>query len=221
VYVGHAAVALGLKAGEPQVPLAPLVVACYGPDCLDAVMMVVDPEVGRAVYTHSIPAVLIGAVAASLLYALVVRRPGATQIFAGWLLHWPADLFTGDKPLFGPEPRVGLELYDYPLADLALETLVILIGCFLYARVFARTGAARRLVVVMALVLIVVQASFDFTLAAKDPEGWALALAQEARRPHLMRVPDARGRGELRMPLALAVGTFTARERWQRTAPRV
>jgi hypothetical protein len=221
VYVGHAAVALGLKAREPRVPLAPLVVACYGPDCLDAVMMIVDPDVPRAVYTHSIPAVLIGAAAFSALYALVVRRPGAMQLFVGWLLHWPADLFTGRKPLFGAQPLVGLGLYDYPRADLALETLVILIGCAIYARAFARTSAARRRVLVMTLLLVVIQAGFDFTLAAQDGQAWGFALAPEVRRPHLTRVPGARYRGALRMPLALAVGTFSASERWPRTAPRV
>jgi hypothetical protein len=46
VYVGHAAVALALKAREPRLPLIPLTLACFGPDWVEVALMFPAPREG-------------------------------------------------------------------------------------------------------------------------------------------------------------------------------
>jgi DNA-directed RNA polymerase subunit RPC12/RpoP len=185
VYTGHAAIALALKARDPRVPIVPLALACYGPDWIELALMIPHPRAGMAVYTHSIPAVLLGAAAASALYALIARRPGALTILVGWLLHWPADLITGRKPLAGPQPLIGLDLYHLPVADATLETIIVIAACALYGRAVARTVAQRRVVASLGVALALLQATLDFVLTRIDGQPWHPLLAQERGRPHL------------------------------------
>lgn len=186
MYVGHAAFALALKARDARVPIVPLALACYGPDWVEVALMLPHPREGMAPYTHSIPAVILGSAVASLLYAALAKRPGALLILIGWLSHWPADLLTGRKPIVGLEPLVGLDLYRLPLADLALETFVVLVCCALYARAFARTAAQRRLVIAMGAMLAALQLGLDVVMADTDPTPWGPSLARAERRTHLV-----------------------------------
>ena len=140
MYVGHAAIALALKSRSPRVPLLALTLACYGPDWVDAALMIPHPRAGMAPWSHSLPAVAIGALAAGAVYALFAQQPGATALIVGWLLHWPADFLTGLKPLVGLAPLVGLDLYHAPVADFALETACIVAACVLFSRSVARAG---------------------------------------------------------------------------------
>ena len=186
MYVGHAAIALALKSREPHVPLVPLALACYGPDWLDVVLMIPHPRDGAALYTHSVPSVLIGAVLASALYAVIARRPGAMQILLGWLLHWPADLVTGRKPLTGLDRLIGLDLYHAPVADVIIETVVVVIGCAMYARVFAHSSAQRRLVVAMGVALTLLQVGLIYFISRVDAGARRLSLAERREPPHLI-----------------------------------
>ncbi|HET7188633.1 MAG TPA: hypothetical protein VFI52_10775, partial [Gemmatimonadaceae bacterium] len=124
MYAGHAAVALALKTRDPRVPMVPLVLACYGPDWLETVLGLWHGRNEMSLYTHYLPGLLAGALGAAALYAIVFRRPGGWTILAGWLLHWPADFFTAHKGLLSPTDRIGLDLYNLPLADCLLESLV-------------------------------------------------------------------------------------------------
>lgn len=166
MYIGHAAVALALKAQEPRVPIVPLTIACYGPDWLQWLLTIALQRPGMSPYTHSIMAVLLGAGLAEGAYALLARRPGARWILLGWLLHWPADFFTGRKPVTGVDDLVGLNLYRFPRIDFALEAAVIVVGCALYARAYGRTTGQRLQVVLLAATLLVIQALMDVSLAA-------------------------------------------------------
>lgn len=219
MYVGHAAVALALKSREPRVPLAPLVLACYGPDWLETVLGLFRGRSEMGLYTHYIPGVLAGALAGAALYAVVFRRPGALMIFAGWLLHWPADFFTAHKGLLAPNDRIGLDFYNLPVADFVLESVVVVVCCALYARAFAVTPQGRRWVIGMASSLVVLQGLLDFGFAQAAPT-WSPSLAHGGRRPHLVSmVAPVPGRVPARMALALSRPTSTASEQWRRTAP--
>src|SRR5947208_1529723 len=99
--------------------MVPLVLACYGPDWAEVVLLLLNSRGALPTYTHSIPGLLIGAALATLVWT-GLRRPGATLLGVGWLLHWPADLFTGRKPLIFPTPVIGLDLYKLPHADFLL-----------------------------------------------------------------------------------------------------
>jgi hypothetical protein len=185
VYAGHAAVALALRRREPRLPILPLVIAAFGPDWLELLFMIPHKREGMAVFTHSIPAVLIGGALAAALYA-ATRRPGAGTIFLAWTLHWPADLVTGLKPMLLREPLIGLDLYKVPAVDFALESVVVVIGCALYARGLPPRGDLRRVVVMLGAALIAMQAALDVALSVMRNSEWTPSFAERSQRtqPH-------------------------------------
>ena len=201
MYAGHAAVALALKQRAPHTAIVPLVLAAFGPDWIEVLLMLTPRRGDAVVLTHSIPAVLLGAAIAAGLYASS-RRPGAQTVLLAWLLHWPADLVTGRKPLLFAGPLIGLDLYNIPAADFALESVVVIVGCAIYARGFAGRGELRRVIVILGAALIAAQAAVDVALAALRNSEWAPSFAVVERRSH----PDVsgdHGRALLRMHLAL------------------
>ena len=200
MYAGHAAVALALRRREPRLPILLLVIAAFGPDWLELLFMIPGEREGMAMFTHSIPAVVIGGGLAAALYS-ATRRPGGTTIFLAWLLHWPADLFTGRKPALLREPLIGLDLYKIPALDFALESVAVLIGCALYARAFPPRGELRRVVVMLGAALIAMQAAVDVALAVVRDSEWTPSFAQRTQRTRPRR-SDGHGRAEDRMHLA-------------------
>ena len=213
MYVGHVAVALALKTREPRVPMVPLILACYGPDWLETFLGFWHGRAQMGPYTHYLPGLFAGALAAAAIYVIVFRRPGGWIILSAWLLHWPADFFTAYKGLLSPTDRVGLDLYDLPLADFVLESVIVLICCAWYARTFAHSPLQRRWVIAMAAALVGLQALLDYGLS-QDDAPWNPSLASHEWRPHLTSLaPDAVGTAA-RMPLALVPGTSTTSARW-------
>jgi hypothetical protein len=202
VYSGHAAIALALKAHEPRVPIAPLLIACYGPDWAELILGLAYGRGTMEVIAHSLPAVLAGGFAAAGLFALVAHRHGARYILLGWLLHWPADFLTARKPLIDLSHRVGLDLYHRPAIDFALEGTLVLVACLLYARTYARDAGARRWVLAMAAALIAMQGVLDYGLR-NEAQPWNPSLARRRWRPHLTSSQFARLGVPARMPLAL------------------
>ena len=214
MYAGHAAIALALKSREPRVPMAPLVLACYGPDWLEIFLGFWRGRDEMALYTHYLPGLLTGALAAAALYVVAFRRPGGWIILSGWLLHWPADFFTAHKGLLSPTDRVGLDLYNLPAADFAVEATLVLLCCALYARTFAHSAAQRRWVVAMAAALLGLQAMLDYGSAKEHPV-WRPSLAERQWRTHLTFVLSVGAAPPLRMPLALSPATLTASAQWR------
>jgi hypothetical protein len=209
VYAGHAGVALALKGSGRRVSIVALTFACFGPDWISVALLVAGQSDLVGVLSHSMPAVLIGGGAAAWLYSLSGRR-GARSIFAGWLLHWPADLLTGKKPLVLGSPLVGLELYGRPAVDFVVESLVVVVGCALYARAFPRRADVRRVIVILGVSLIALQGVVDVALAVtRNDSGWT-ALAPPASRSHLPAAGVAARTG-LRMHLARR-GSHSSRE---------
>ncbi|CAN5187381.1 hypothetical protein BH09GEM1_BH09GEM1_21490 [soil metagenome] len=179
MYLGHAAVALVLKSRAPQVPIVPLTIACYGPDWIEAALMIPTPREGMSPYSHSLPALVVGAVVAAGLYALIARRPGAMMILIAWLSHWPLDLLTGLKPIVRLTPSIGLDLYHVPVADALLETVVIVIASVVYARALAPMRRQRAVVVGLAMALVTLQCTFDVVSSRLDGQPWRPSLAFE------------------------------------------
>ena len=214
MYVGHAAVALALRTRDPRVPIVPLVLACYGPDWLETVLGLWHGRAEMSLYTHYLPGLLAGGLAAAALYAIAFQRPGGWTILAGWLLHWPADFFTAHKGLLSPTDRIGLDLYNLPAADCVLEMSIVLVCCVLYARTFAHSRTQRRWVAAMGALLLALQAMLDTGLAHTRPV-WRPSLAQREWRSHLGAFPSAGAAPSLRMPLALPLPTLTVSARWQ------
>jgi hypothetical protein len=216
VYAGHAAVAIALKTREPRLPIAPLVVACFGPDWVE---LVIGLAVGRGpgeIYSHFIPAVIAGALVAAAAYAGLVGRSGARYLFLGWLLHWPADFLTAHKPLLNPGHVVGLDIYNLPALDFAIEALLVAGACVVYARAFAPDRRRRRWVAAMALALIALQGMLDFGLAHKPGRRWTPSLTAARWRSRPTIVLSAVPESSLRMPLAFSARTLTASGRWRK-----
>jgi hypothetical protein len=220
VYVGHAAIALALKAREPRIPIAPLVLASYGPDWTE-IILGYSLGSGRAAmwaYAHCVPGVILGGALAAAAYALLFRRPGAWYVLLAWLLHWPADYLTARKPLFDLQHLIGLDLYRRPVIDFALEGGLVVACCIVYARVFASERRQRWWVIGMAAALLAMQAVLDYGLRnAREP--WSPSLAQRRWQPHLTLPVLADLSACPRMPLALSSRTITASLQWRRENP--
>ena len=185
MYIGHAAIALVLKARRPAVPMLPLVLAAYGPDWIDVGLMVPRAREGMAPYSHSIPAVVFGAIIAALVYEAIARRPGAWLIAGAWLSHYPADLITGLKPILGVTPVIGLDAYHIPALDYAIELLLMTFAIIGYASAFASARRQRILVAALWVALSLAQAVVDVAVARLDPSGWSPSLADGPWRPHV------------------------------------
>ena len=217
MYAGHAAVALALRGREPRLPIVPLVLACYGPDWIEVALMVPRAREGMAIFTHSLPAVVIGAALVTALWSLT-KRPGARLLGLGWLLHWPADLITGMKPVRFPTPLVGLDLYKLPVLDFLLESVVVAIGCAIYARGFPPRAESRRVIVILGAALVVLQGAVDVALSVMRNTDWEPSLALADGRSHLPR-PRAHGWPGLRMAFAPRVSDSRLEDAMEKQGP--
>ena len=140
--VGHLGVAYLGKAARPTLPLALLAIAAYGPDLFRfaASPLPIDTRTAE-IASHSIPAVLvIGAIIALVAAGRVGGIAGALTVIAVCFLHWPADVFTGCKPVFGGDAWLGFIRYRHPAVDLPVE-LGLFVAGWLACR---RTSEARR-----------------------------------------------------------------------------
>ena len=125
--VGHLGIAYLGKAARPTLPLALLAIAAFGPDLFRfaASPFRIDIEIA----SHSIPAVLvIGAVIGLVAARRVGGIAGALTVIAVCFLHWPADVFTGCKPVFNNETWVGFLRYRHPAVDLPVELGLFIAG---------------------------------------------------------------------------------------------
>jgi membrane-bound metal-dependent hydrolase YbcI (DUF457 family) len=125
--IGHAAVALIAKRARPTVSLVALGLAAYGPDILDGLGALV--RVKNRELSHSLVSLFVFATLSAGLY--FVRHRNLGDAFAVWLvyvLHWPADFITGNKPTWPGGPTVGLNLYDRPTWDWTLETALFAVA---------------------------------------------------------------------------------------------
>lgn len=168
MYVGHVGLAVGAKGVRPELPLAALVIAAQGPDWIDTMLTALGITGNRAeMLSHSVPSALIATLIVAGISLLVWRSRRALVLPAVYLLHLPADYFTGLKPLAPGLPSVGLQLYDYPLADFALEALVIVAGWQLWKRSLPNARGERPAAWLLLIGLLAVQAAGDVAFAIR------------------------------------------------------
>lgn len=159
MFTGHFAAAIAAKAIAPRAPLWVYVGASQFVDIIWSGLIIAGIEkvdfdetlAGSPLdlyfmpYTHSLPA----AIAWSLLATLVALRwwPGGTAAMVGLVTfsHWLTDLLVHrpDLPLGFTGPKLGLGLWNYPEAEMALEIglLGIATGMWVAQRVRARQPA--------------------------------------------------------------------------------
>jgi membrane-bound metal-dependent hydrolase YbcI (DUF457 family) len=118
-----------------DVSLLVLLVATYAPDWIDGGLCIVGAYDPRGMLSHSFPAIAV--LLAVVLITFRVRKrdtAGGLVVSVVVMSHMVLDWITGYKPTWPGGPMIGFRLYDHPVANLALETVVILIGVFVYRR---------------------------------------------------------------------------------------
>jgi len=152
MFVGHLAVALGVRRVAPRVPLAPLVAGSYGLDLLWPMLLLfglerVRIEPGATAFTplvfehypwsHSLAMALVWAVGAGLLAGRWFRSRAAgmaiavmvaSHWFLDWLVHRP------DLPLGPGSPLFGLGLWDSIPVTFAVEGTLFVAAIETYRR---------------------------------------------------------------------------------------
>ena len=137
MFTGHFAAAIAAKAAAPQAPLwvyvgasqlidfiwAGLIIAGVEKVAIDPTLKGSPLDLSYMPYTHSLPATI----GWSLLAALIARRwwSARTAAVVGLVVfsHWLLDLLVHrpDLPLGFTGPRLGLGLWNFPVAAMAVE----------------------------------------------------------------------------------------------------
>ena len=179
MFLGHYGVALALKRAEPKLSLGTLFLAVQLPDVLWGIFLLLGWENARIVpgYTavtplefldYPISHSLVGAlawsfVAAALYYSWPTRDTSrhwqaAAVVGLAVFSHYPLDVLVhvADLPLSGSASvKLGLGLWNSPLATLAAEAIVFGVGLAIYlARGSNRHPVRTPRIVVLVLVLV-------------------------------------------------------------------
>jgi hypothetical protein len=153
VYIGHFAPALAVAAATPDAPrLGTLFAAAQLVDLAFFAFVILGVEHMRVVpgitamnpmdlyhmpYTHSLLAATLWGLGFGLVVWLVARNLSA-GIWAAVVVasHWLLDLLVHrpDLTWSGAPPKLGLGLWDYPLAAIPLELALVGLGFWLFLR---------------------------------------------------------------------------------------
>jgi hypothetical protein len=157
VFLGHYGVAFALKRAEPKLSLGTLFLAVQLADLLWGIFLLLGWEHARIIpgftpvtplefldypISHSLVAGLAWGVAAAALYYSWPTRDtshhwqAAAIVGLAVLTHYPLDVLVHvpDLPLFGNDsPKLGLGIWNYPVATMLLELFVLGSGLAIYA----------------------------------------------------------------------------------------
>jgi hypothetical protein len=171
--VGHFAVGLAAKRWAPRASLGWLVFAAIFADVLWGAFVLLGIERARIVpgitkampldlqyvgISHSLVTVLgWGALLAAVYFARHRDVRAAAVVLACVFSHFVLDWISHrpDMPILPSGPRVGLGLWNYPMAAIATEAALLLGGVWLYMRsTRPRAGASSRGLVVLVVALL-------------------------------------------------------------------
>ena len=183
MFVGHYCAAFVAKRIEPRLPLWSLLLAVQLVDVFWGLFILLgieraslDPDLpGNPLvlsfmpYTHSLPATVLWSAAAGVLGVAIWAR-GAHKLKLGLTLaaavasHWFLDLLVHrhDLGLWGDAHKVGLALWDQPMAAYALEMLLLAGSVLLLAFSSAWPTSRRRALGVLCLGLLALQTASQF-----------------------------------------------------------
>ncbi len=195
MFVGHYGVSFAAKRAAPAVPLWLLFIAVQLLDVAWAPLVLLGIEKVRIVpgitasnpldlysmpYTHSLLAAILWSVGASVLYRLAMPRARwSASILVGVAVvsHWVLDFIVHrpDLPLYDDTAKVGLGLWDYPVAAFGLEAAFLFGGMWLYLRTRTTRRAA---FAVLGLIMVGIQAlAFFGPPPGSDKAAAVMALA--------------------------------------------
>jgi hypothetical protein len=192
MFVGHYGAAFVAKAVSPGLPLWLLLLAAQAVDVIFLGLVAVGVE--RMVLDPSLPSnpldlqympISHGLLATvcwiAATYAVARRVAGQSRRSSAVLAavvgsHWLLDLVVHrpDLPLISGEPRLGLGLWNHPLAALLLEEGWLLASLVVYLRFAAPEPRSRRLAITLVGVLALLHA---VTLVMPHPDSVAVLLA--------------------------------------------
>jgi len=165
VFIGHTAFALAAKRARPSIPLAALIAVTYAPDVIEITLLALWrwAKMPAAFGSHSIPSVALGAAVVGAAYWIWRRDSlGAALLTATYASHWVADLFTGTrKPTWVGGPTLGLELYEHPPVDFALEAFVFLFAWLVFWPAGERRRRPRAIRLGVPVGLLLLQIAFN------------------------------------------------------------
>lgn len=152
MFSGHFGLAFASKRATPRVSLATLILAAQWLDTVWPVFLLlgiehvrVDPGHMRLApfdfydypWTHSAAAAAAWGLAFGAVH-FAIKRSGRAAALLGALVfsHWVLDFLTHgpDLPLWPGGPRVGLGLWNAPLAETVLEAAIYFGGAAIYLR---------------------------------------------------------------------------------------
>lgn len=168
MYGGHIGIALAGKGFRSTIPLWLLLLATQLPDWTDAAVCtagIESPPTGML--SHSLPAIAVLAAVLSLPYYAAARDLAAASLVALVVAsHAVADYLTGLKPTWPGGPMIGLQLYQHPAVDFAVEGVVILVGWAIYRRSLPadRRRSSPVFVLLISLLLLQLAASLSFAM---------------------------------------------------------
>ncbi len=151
MFLGHYALALGVKRRAPRTNLGVLMAAAQLPDLIWPVLLLLGVErvapgdhgftALRFVdypWSHSLLMVVVTGILAGVIYRLATGRRdprGAMLVALLATSHWVLDWITHrpDLPLYpGGSARLGLGLWNSAVATVAIEGLMWIVGIWLY-----------------------------------------------------------------------------------------
>jgi membrane-bound metal-dependent hydrolase YbcI (DUF457 family) len=151
MFIGHFAVSLAAKKAAPKVSLATLFFATQFVDFLWPFLLLMNVEKVAIVpghteanaleflyypYTHSLlMGIVWGAVVGAMYWLIKKDSKGAIIIGLCVLSHWFLDLIvhTVDLPLAFGDYKMGFGLWNNVMMTLIVETLLFLVGVYIYA----------------------------------------------------------------------------------------
>jgi hypothetical protein len=129
---GHLGIAGAVYAARRGSSLPWLLVAAMAPDGVDALFVLAGICNPHGLYSHTIPAaVLIAALTGAVVYFATDRRSTGALAALLVLAHLPGDYVTGRKLFWPGGELMGLQLYERPGLDFALESMIAVGGWWL------------------------------------------------------------------------------------------
>jgi hypothetical protein len=150
MFIGHNAVAFAAKKAAPRASLGMLMAAAMLADLIWPILLLLGVEHVRIhrgdtaftslqfidyPWTHSLAMSLALAVVIALLYWAVTRYGrGAFVVAVCVFSHWVLDWIThrADLPLYPGGAKVGLGLWNRPIATIGVEAAMFAIGILIY-----------------------------------------------------------------------------------------
>jgi len=178
VFIGHFAVALGAKRSAPKVSLGWLFLSCQLADLIWPVLVIAGVERFAIVpgttpftrlqfiqfpWSHGLLPLLAWSLLLALAYLAWHRddRRGAVVVGLVALSHWVLDWVSHlpDMPLYpGGSQHLGLGLWRSTAGTVIVETLLFVVGAWLYARATRPRDRAGRIGFMM---LVIILLGFD------------------------------------------------------------